>query len=310
VLQDRAGRATRRIVAGEQKQLLKLALGPGDAGYAGMLVLVLCATALAGLIVWFAPLESVSAIYMLPVLVAAIRYGTGPAIAAAFLGAVMTSLFYPPLFSVLVFRPAQLIDLVTSLVVALTLGWLAGHLRTEMVKVREEERRIRQLYRLSGEIAGAVDVTAIYDIVAAHMADLFGREVALFVAVDGRSWRAIRAPAAGAPLDELARAVESFAIGNGNAGGAEVEVLALGAQSHWLHCSLSGPERPKAVLAVALGAEDVAATDTVVTRARSGPPGLSRDRARHRLPVADAGAARRCRLCAGYALGPLPTWNG
>lgn len=256
-------------MAGEQKHLLRLALGPGDAGYVGMLVLVLCATALAGMIVWFAPLESVSAIYMLPVLVAAIRYGTGPAIIAALLGAVMTSLFYPPLFSVLVFRPEQLIDLFTSLVVALTLGWLAGHLRTEMVKVREEERRVRQLYRLSSEIAAAADVAAIYDIVAAHMADLFGREVALFLAADGRPLRAIRAPAADTPADALAREVESFAIGTGNAAGPEVEVLALGAQAHWLLCNLSGPERPKAVLAVQLGDDELGTTDAIVVQARS-----------------------------------------
>jgi two-component system, OmpR family, sensor histidine kinase KdpD len=256
-------------VAQEQKQLLRLALGTGDAGYAGMLVLVLCATALAGLIVWFAPLESVSAIYMLPVLVAAIRYGTGPAIVAALLGAVMTSLFYPPLFSVQVFEPAQIIDLVTSLAVALTLGWLAGHLRAQMFEAREEERRTRQLYRLSSEIAGAGDVAAIYDIVAAHMADLLGREVALFTAADGRSWRGVRAPVAGMPAEELGRAVESFAAGTGDAGGPGVEMLALGPQAHWLLCRLGGPVRPKAVLAVPLGGADAGAADKVVGQARS-----------------------------------------
>jgi two-component system sensor histidine kinase KdpD len=255
-------------VAGEQKHLLRLALGTGDAGYVGMLVLVICATALAGLIVWFLPLDSVSAIYMLPVLVAAIRYGTGPAIAAALLGAVMTSLFYPPLFSVLVFRPEQLIDLIASLAVALTLGWLAGDLRTDIVKVREEERRIRQLYRLSGEIAGAVDVAAIYDIVAAHMVDLFGSEVALFAAADGRAWRTIRAPAS-TPVDELRRAVESFADRAGDSTVPEVEVLALGPQAHWLLCNLGGPDRPKAVLAVPLEGDDVGARERVVSQARS-----------------------------------------
>lgn len=256
-------------MAREQKHFLRLALGTGDAGYAGMLLLVLGATALAGMIVWFAPLESVSAIYMLPVLVAAIRYGTGPAIVAALLGAVMTSLFYPPLFSVLVFRPAQIIDLVTSLVVALTLGWLAGHLRAQMFEAREEERRTRQLYRLSSEIAGAVDVAAIYDIVAAHMAGLLGREVALFAAAEGHSWRAIRAPAAGTPVDELQRAVERFASRTGDAGRADVEVLALGSQQHWLLCNLGGPAWPKATLAVPLGGADAGTTDKVVAQARS-----------------------------------------
>lgn len=246
-----------------------MALGTGGAGYAAMLVLVLAATAFAAATVWFAPLESVSAIYMLPVLIAAIRYGTGPAITAALLGAVMTSLFYPPLFSVLVFRPSQIIDLVASLVVALTMSRLAGHLRAEMLKVREEERRVRQLYHLSSEIAGAVDVAAIYHIVATHLADMFGREVALFVSDDGRSWRAIRTPAAGVPVDELGQAVERFAARCGEAGGQEVALSTLAPEAHWLLCNLGGPERLRAVLAVPLDGGDLSSTDMAVVSARA-----------------------------------------
>lgn len=149
------------------------------------------------------------------------------------------------------------------------MGWLAGHLRSQMFEAREEERRTRELYRLSSDIAGAADVAAIYDIVAAPMAGLLGREVALFTAVDGRSWRAIRVPSAGNPVDGLARAVESFAAGSGDAGGPEVEMLALGSQAHWLLCNLGGPGRPKAVLAVPLGGADPDAIDDVVAQAGS-----------------------------------------
>lgn len=107
--------------------------------YLKTVALVAAATALAGIAVWFAPLDSVSAIYMLPVLIAGVRYGTGPAIFAALLGAVMTSLFYPPLFSPLVFKPAQLVDLVTSLAVALTIGPLVDRLRVQS-RILEEHR--------------------------------------------------------------------------------------------------------------------------------------------------------------------------
>ncbi|MCU4179926.1 ATP-binding protein [Bosea sp. BH3] len=101
--------------------------------------LVAAVTALAGLIVWATPLDSVSALYMLPVLIAGVRYGTAPAIFAALLGALMTSLFYPPLFSPLVFQPAQVIDLVTSLAVALTIGPLVDRLRVQS-RILDEHR--------------------------------------------------------------------------------------------------------------------------------------------------------------------------
>src|SRR6478609_2310252 len=114
----------------------------------------------------FAPLDSVSAIYMLPVLIAAVRYGTGPAVMAALLGALMTTLFYPPLFSVLVFEPPQIIDLTTSLVVALTVGQLAGKLRRQMLQATEREQTIRRIYELSSTLAIAADVEAVYRIVA------------------------------------------------------------------------------------------------------------------------------------------------
>lgn len=156
--------------------------------------LVAAATALAAAIVALTPLESVSAIYMLPVLAAAIRYGTGPAVAAAGLGTLMTTLFYPPIFSVLVVRPPQLIDLGISLIVALTMGRLAGKVRADMLRARDEERRVRQLYGLSSDIAGASGVEAIYAIVAAHIADALARPVALFVGADRSNVRAVHSP--------------------------------------------------------------------------------------------------------------------
>lgn len=107
--------------------------------YLKTVALVAAATALASFVVWSTPLDSVSAIYMAPVLIAGVRYGTGSAILAALLGALMTSLFYPPLFSPLVFKPAQMIDLVTSLAVALTVGPLVDRQRAQS-RILEEHR--------------------------------------------------------------------------------------------------------------------------------------------------------------------------
>ncbi|MCP4564646.1 MAG: DUF4118 domain-containing protein [Bosea sp.] len=230
--------------------------------------LVAVATVPAVILVVLTPLESVSAIYMLPGLVAAVWYGIGPAVAAALLGAVMTSLFYPPLFSIEVVRPSQIVDLVISLIVALTISRLAGHLRAEMLRVREDERRVRQLYGLSSEIAGAGDVAAIYDIVAAHMAEALAREVVLFAASGGQSWHAIGHPAA-AVSDGLSESARGFAEARGRHGDSDVAMADLPAGGRWLLCGLGKPGPLQAVLAVAMGGDSHDPSGEIVASARS-----------------------------------------
>ncbi|GAU84370.1 ATP-binding protein [Bosea sp. BIWAKO-01] len=230
--------------------------------------LVAAATALAAAIVALTPLESVSAIYMLPVLAAAVRYGTGPAVAAAGLGTLMTTLFYPPIFSVLVVRPPQLIDLGISLIVALTMGRLAGKVRADMLRARDEERRVRQLYGLSSDIAGASGVEAIYAIVAAHIADALARPVALFVGADRSNVRAVHSPFTHDVTLALAAEVEAFTGRNAETPGAETDVARLADHSHWLLCHLGDPQHPQATLAVALE-RDQEPTPEIIAQARS-----------------------------------------
>ena len=90
---------------------------------AGLLAL---ATVLALAAVLLTPLESVSAIYVLPVLASAVRHGTGPAVFAALLATFLSTLFYPPLLSPLVVRAPQLVDLVIFVIVALVIFSAGG----------------------------------------------------------------------------------------------------------------------------------------------------------------------------------------
>lgn len=221
--------------------------------YANVLLLVAAATALAATVVSFATLESVSAIYMLPVLVAAVRYGTGPAVMAALLGALLTTLFYPPLFNVKVFRLPQLIDLVTSLVVALVIGRLAGRLRQEMLRARNREREIRQLYQLGGAMAAAGDADTIYAEVASHMALALSRPVIVFRVSRRGEIETVRAPGGGAAPEALTAAAGDFARTEATSTASKVARVDLGGHGDWLLCRLGGKDRTDAVLAVALG---------------------------------------------------------
>lgn len=213
--------------------------------------LVALATALAGIAVWFAPLDSVSAIYMLPVLIAAVRYGTGPAVMAALLGALMTTLFYPPLFSVLVFEPPQIIDLTTSLVVALTVGQLAGKLRRQMLQATEREQTIRRIYELSSTLAIAADVEAVYRIVAEQVSQALGRPAALFAMSGPSRLATVHSPFAPDNTEALAvRARELLLKAPGPSSTLAVELPDGG---HWLLCRLAGTDEARAVVAVEVG---------------------------------------------------------
>ena len=237
--------------------------------YANVLLLVAAATALAAAVVSFATLDSVSAIYMLPVLIAAVRYGTGPAIMAALLGALLTTLFYPPLFNVKVFRLPQLIDLVTSLVVALVIGRLAGRIRQEMLQARNREREIRQLYQLGGAMAAAGDADTIYGIVADHMTQVLARPVTVFQISPQGGIEFVRSPSSDPIPTELAAAIADFAHTEAATPSRPVTLVELPGGGHWLLCRLGGQHRTDAVLAAALDDLGAQPADELVAHASS-----------------------------------------
>jgi two-component system sensor histidine kinase KdpD len=220
-------------------------------GYALASGFVLVATGFAAAMLWFTPLDSVSAIYMLPVLLAAVRYGTGPAVLAALLGAIMTTLLYPPLFRVLVFTPSRLIDLVTSLLVALTVGQLAGRLRRHMVAVRAREQHIRQVYALSDAIASARDVDAVLAILAEHLATSLDRPIALFAGTEGKT-RVVNSAFAPDVTGRLSEAAVAFLREERET----TESIELPGIGRWLLCRAASGSDLALVLAVELPAQD------------------------------------------------------
>ncbi|QEL21135.1 DUF4118 domain-containing protein [Bosea sp. F3-2] len=227
---------------------------------------VAAATALAGVVVWFAPLDSVSAIYMLPVLIAAVRYGTGPAVVAALLGALMTTLFYPPLFSVLVFEPPQIIDLITSLVVALVVGQLAGKLRQQMVQAREGEQTIRRIYELSSALATATDVDSVYRIVAEQLSQALGRPAALFARAELGQLATVHSPFSREVTDALAERARLTLLSS--AAPSAASTFALPQNGHWLLCRLTGTDEARAIVAIELDTADGTPHETLMERIR------------------------------------------
>lgn len=107
------------------------------------LVLVALLTAVLAAATLLADVEHVTSIYLIPVLVAAIRGGVMPAVVAALAGVGSAAFFfYPPIFDFRVQSTVQIVDLVLFVFVAVVTGRLATNLRR--ARLREQADQLRE----------------------------------------------------------------------------------------------------------------------------------------------------------------------
>jgi K+-sensing histidine kinase KdpD len=116
--------------------------------------LVWLATVSLVVINYFVPFNLVSLIYMLPVVVAATQWGVGPGIVAAVAGAAAADFFfYPPLYTLWIRDPQNVVDLILFLLIALVTSNLAARLKNEAVALRRREKEIGELHAFSQGLA-------------------------------------------------------------------------------------------------------------------------------------------------------------
>jgi K+-sensing histidine kinase KdpD len=91
----------------------------------------------------FANVDTVTTLYLIPVLVGALRGGVFAAVTTALVGlAVAAFFFYPPLYDFRVHSPVQIVDLVLFIIVAVVTGQLAANVRR--AKLREQGEALRE----------------------------------------------------------------------------------------------------------------------------------------------------------------------
>jgi K+-sensing histidine kinase KdpD len=116
--------------------------------------LVWLATVSLVVINYFVPFNLVSLIYMLPVVVAATQWGGGPGIVAAVTGAAAADFFfYPPLYTLWIRDPQNVVDLILFLLIALVTSNLAARLKNEASALRRREKEVGELHAFSQGLA-------------------------------------------------------------------------------------------------------------------------------------------------------------
>jgi two-component system sensor histidine kinase KdpD len=148
---------------------------------AATLALVAVVTIILYLIIETFGLSHGSTVYLIPVLIAAMRWGTLPAIVAAVCGVIASAFFfYPPLYSLRITDPHEVLNLILFVFVAVVVSQLATQLKRQLELSRQREIDMRDLYAFSRRLAVAFDVSDIHAAIEDHLATVIQRKVVLF----------------------------------------------------------------------------------------------------------------------------------
>ena len=191
-------------------------------------------------------------LYLLPVLVSAVRWGRGPSFFASFLGVLAFDFFFiPPVRSFAVSDVRYVVVFAVFLLVALVTGTMAARLRNEAERALKREKKILALYALGREIAAEADLTQVLRTFATTIAEAVDGEIIILMREPGSDHLAVAAsaPPQLALPGEKERAVAHWVIDHGFAAGKGTEILRAAERTFF---PVSVEDRVLAVLALKL----------------------------------------------------------
>ncbi len=204
-----------------------------------------------------------STLYLIPVVIAAARWGIVSAIVAAVCGVLASAFFfYPPLYSFRITDPQEVINLALFIFVAVVTSQLATRLKRQLEMARQREIDLRDLYAFSRRLAVAFDVNDIHGAIEDHLATVMQRKIVLFAGAREAASGSGRRAGITVPEQVLAEVVE-VASGVGAATGVSTTVYNGEA---WLIRAVS-PKSPEfGVIAINLGGESQSGFDDLRIR--------------------------------------------
>src|SRR6267143_1597101 len=157
-------------------------------GYAVGLAAVGLCTAIGTLMSPMFELVNIAMVYLLAVVLIAVRFGRGPAIAVSVLAVAAFDFFFvPPLLSFAVSDVQYLITIATMLTVALIISSLTASVRLQASVAGQRERRTAMLYAMTRELAATRGQEPMARAAVRHVSEVFeSQAVVLFPDAAGR----------------------------------------------------------------------------------------------------------------------------
>jgi two-component system sensor histidine kinase KdpD len=171
--------------AGEGRQLAARALAPTSkwSSYGLATLGVLLSTALAWMMFPYFGSANLVMVYLLEVVLVAVRYGRGPSVLASFLSVAAFDFFFvPPYLSFAVSDIQYLLTFAVMLAVALIISGLAVRIKDRAEVARYREKRTGVLYSMSRDLASHRGTAVLANVAAKHLREVFDGQVAIFLA--------------------------------------------------------------------------------------------------------------------------------
>ncbi len=184
-------------------------------------------------------------LYLLVVVLAALKLGRGPAVLAAFLAVAAFDFFFvPPRLSFSVSDVQYLVTFAVMLAVALVIGHLTADLSFQATIAESRARHNRALYEMARELSSALTVEQIAEITHRFIDLGFNAQASILVPNDANR---ITSPPGTAPLENADTGIAQWAFDHGEAAGCSTNTLP---SSPLLYVPLKAPMRIRGVLAI------------------------------------------------------------
>ena len=215
-------------IAGEQKNLPKGASGSRApvpwSGYLKSLVLVLATSLVCEPAHRYLAPTNLVMLYLLAVVLSAVRLGRRPAVLTAILSVMAFDFFFvPPRFTFAVTDTEYLITFGALFTVGLVISTLVSQSRERAEAIRDREVQTASLYYLSRDLAVASDLEGILDALIRNIAESLGARIAVLLPEEERL--EVKRASSELVLDLKELAVADWAFRNRSAAGPGTETL-------------------------------------------------------------------------------------
>jgi two-component system sensor histidine kinase KdpD len=231
-------------------------------------------------------------IFLIPVLIAATRWGLISALFAGLCGMVASAFFFfPPYYSLRIRDPQEVINLLLYIFVAVMVSQLASRLKRQLELTRQREIETRNLYSFMRRLAGAFAVSDIHAAIEDHLATVTQHKVVLFASArDATNAASGRGAGADVPKPVLAKVVEVASTRGANPTG---ETVITDRGDAWMIRAVSPKSAEFGVIALNLGREPLTKESRSELRDRVGAVLADATATLERLDIAHAiGEAR------------------
>jgi two-component system, OmpR family, sensor histidine kinase KdpD len=142
-------------------------------------------------------------VFIAPIVVSAVRHGRAPSLLATTLATLAYNLFFlPPLYTLTIAAPSNVVAFVCFGAVALVTSGLAARARAEMLAARTQARTAAELYAFSRTLTGTADLDGLLRATTRQIAAMLRVEAIILLPGDDGTLEVVPASSPEDQLDE------------------------------------------------------------------------------------------------------------